>query len=79
MFAISTIVSGYYYSIKGMEFLKVKLVNSDYFIFKLFIILLILLGGIVDSTVIWSLVDSLILFLLIINIYTIWRLRKEIV
>ena len=79
LFAISTIVSGYYYSIKGMEFLKVKLVNSDYFIFKLFIILLILLGGIVDSTVIWSLVDSLILFLLIINIYTIWRLRKEIV
>ena len=62
-----------------MEFLKGKLVNSDYFIFKLFIILLVFLGGIVDSTVIWSLTDSLILFLLMINIYTIWGLRKEIV
>lgn len=78
LFAISTIISGYYYGIKGIEFLKGRVDRLDYFSLKLFIILLVFLGGIVDSTIIWSLIDSLILFLLFINIYALVKLKGEI-
>lgn len=78
LFAISTIISGYYYGIKGLEFLIGKLNNFDYLIFKLLIIILVFLGGIVESTIIWSIIDSLILFLLIINIYSLIKLQKDI-
>lgn len=78
LFAISTIISGYYYGIKGIEFIKKDLSNSDYLLFKILIIILIFLGGIIESTIIWSIIDSLIITLLIINIYTIIKLRHEI-
>jgi AGCS family alanine or glycine:cation symporter len=78
LFAISTIISGYYYVVKGMEFIKKKLDSLDYFIFKIMIIFLTFLGGIVESSFIWSCVDSLVLFLLFINVYTMLELRREI-
>ena len=78
LFALSTIVSGYYYSIKGLEFIKGYLTTADYLFFKILIILLVFLGGLVESTIIWSLIDSLILLLLLINIYAIVKLRNNI-
>lgn len=78
LFAVSTIVSGYYYGIKGIEFLKGKLTNLDYLLFKLLIILFVFLGAVIESSIIWSLVDSLVLILLGINIYSLIKLRKEI-
>ena len=78
LFAVSTIVSGYYYGIKGVEFLKGKLTDTDYLLFKLLIILFVLLGAVVESTIIWSIVASLVLILLGINIYSLIKLRKEI-
>lgn len=76
LFAISTIVSGYYYSIKGLEFLFDGISSSGYLFIKVLVILLVFMGGVVDSTIIWSTIDTLILFLLIINIYAIVCLRK---
>lgn len=76
LFAISTIVSGYYYSIKGVEFLKGTLSSVGTILIKILVVLLVFMGGIVDSTVIWSVIDTLVLFLLLINIYAIFCLRK---
>ena len=76
LFAISTIVSGYYYSIKGVEFLKGNLSSVGTILIKILVVLLVFMGGIVDSTVIWSVIDTLVLFLLLINIYAIFCLRK---
>ena len=76
LFAISTIVSGYYYSIKGLEFLKGTLSSVGTILIKILVVLLVFMGGIVDSTVIWSVIDTLVLFLLLINIYAIFCLRK---
>ena len=76
MFAISTIVSGYYYSIKGVEFLKGNLSSVGTILIKILVVLLVFMGGVVDSTVIWSVIDTLVLFLLLINIYAIFCLRK---
>ena len=78
LFAISTIISGYYYSIKGLEFIKRNLDGFDYLFMKLLVILIVFLGGIVKSSIIWDIIDDLILFLLFINIYTLIYLRKEI-
>lgn len=78
LFAISTIISGYYYGIKGLEFIMGSLNKLDYLLFKLLIVLLVFLGGIVESTIIWSIIDDLILFLLIINIYSLIKLRKKV-
>ena len=60
------------------EFIKNKITNLDYLLIKLFIIIFLLLGMIINSSLIWSIIDTLVLFLLIINIYTIIKLRKEI-
>ena len=76
LFAISTIVSGYYYSIKRVEFLKGNLSSVGTILIKILVVLLVFMGGIVDSTVIWSVIDTLVLFLLLINIYAIFCLRK---
>lgn len=76
LFAISTIVSGYYYSIKGVEFLKGNLSSVGTILIKILVVLLVFMGGVVDSTVIWSVIDTLVLFLLLINIYAIFCLRK---
>lgn len=76
LFAISTIVSGYYYSIKGVEFLKGTLSSVGTILIKILVVLLVFMGGVVDSTVIWSVIDTLVLFLLLINIYAIFCLRK---
>lgn len=78
LFAISTIISAYYYGLKSIEFLKNKLNKQDSLIFKILILVFIFLGGIISSTIIWNITDTLILFLLLINIYTIFKLRKEI-
>lgn len=78
LFAVSTIVSGYYYGIKGFEFLKGKLSKLDCFLFKGFIILFVFLGSVVESSIIWGIVDSLVLILLGINIYSLVKLRREI-
>ena len=78
LFALSTIISAYYFTIKEIEFIKYKITNIDYILIKLLIIISLFLGMITTSSLIWSIIDTLILFLLIINIYTIIKLRKEI-
>lgn len=78
LFAISTIISGYYYMIRGIKFIKNNLDNLDYFILKLTVIILTILGAIVESTIIWQIIDTLIIFLLFINIYSLFKLRKNI-
>ena len=78
LFAISTIISGYYYMIRGIKFIKNNLDNLDYFILKITVILLTFLGAIVKSTIIWQIIDTLVLFLLLINIYSLLKLQKNI-
>ena len=78
LFAISTILSAYYFTVKGIEFIKNKITNIENIIIKVVIIIFILIGMLIKSSLIWSILDTLILFLLIINIYSIIKLRKEI-
>ena len=78
LFAISTILSSFFLSIKGLEFLKNKIDKKEIIILKSVIIIFSYIGMIINSSVIWSLIDDILLYLLIINIYTMMKLRKEI-
>lgn len=78
LFAFSTIIGGYYYGLKALNFINNKITKTNIIIFKLFIIVIIFLGGLVDSSIIWSLVDTTLLYLLLINIYAIIKLKSKI-
>ena len=77
LFAISTIISGYYYGVNALEFLENNQ-NNNIFIFKILIIIIILIGGLINSSIIWNIVDTFILYLLLINIYAIIKLKDKI-
>ena len=77
LFAISTILSSYFFTLKGINFLNNRKDKNNNQI-KIIIILFSLIGILVKSSVIWSIIDILILFLLIINIFTMLKLNKQI-
>ena len=78
LFAISTIISGYYYGISAIEFIENKKNSIHIFIFKILIIIIIFIGGVINSSIVWSIVDTFILYLLLINTYAIIKLRHKI-
>ena len=78
LFAISTIISGYYYGVSALEFIDKKRNNTHILLFKTIIIIIIFIGGIINSSIIWSIVDTFILYLLLINTYAIIKLRHKI-
>lgn len=78
LFAISTIISGYYYGEVSIKNIFPNISNRLLFIFKIITILFIYMGATVDSDYIWNTIDIIITFMAIINIYAIWRLRREV-
>ena len=76
LFAFSTILSGYYYGIASLKFMFKK----DYsIILKIVTGIIVFIGGLISSTTIWTFTDALIAMLIIINLISIFILRKEIV
>lgn len=75
MFSFSTVLTGYYYCQSSLKFLS-KNINTK----CLLIItpLSVVLGAITSPTTIWTLVDILVAILAIINIYSIFKLKEEI-
>ncbi|MDD6879048.1 MAG: amino acid carrier protein [bacterium] len=75
--AYSTIVAGYYYGESNLKFLtsKKKYIN----ILKVITIIVLFIGSIISPAILWNLVDILVAFLAIINMYSIFLFRKEII
>lgn len=78
LFAISTIISGYYYGINALTFIEEETTKFNTFMFKTLIILVIFISGLINSSIIWTLIDTFILYLLLINVYSILKLRDKI-
>jgi AGCS family alanine or glycine:cation symporter len=78
LFAISTIISGYFYGEVSINNIFPKTFKNKKFFFKLLTISLVLIGSIISSSFIWNIIDILITFMAIINIYAIFSLRKEV-
>ena len=78
LFAFSTILSGYYYGESSLKYFFSK-VNKKYInILKILTIIVIFVGSIASSTIVWKFTDVFVAFLAFINIYAMYRLRKEI-
>lgn len=76
LFSFSTIVTGYYYGESNLK----NITNSKIIILilKILTIMLIFVGGISRSNSIWNVVDLFVAILAIINVYSIFKLRKSI-
>ena len=74
LFAFSTIVSCYYYTESALKYIFPNINKNKINLHKLFVIIVIFIGAIVSSNIIWKLVDILLAFMAIINIYAIKKI-----
>jgi AGCS family alanine or glycine:cation symporter len=78
LFSFSTIITGYYYGESCFNYFF-ETVKGRYVYFLRFVALIVLfLGCLLSSSVIWSFVDILVGIMVIINLYAIWKLRNKI-
>ncbi len=75
LFAISTIISGYYYGEANLK----KLFEKNYSnILKIVTLIILLISSVTSSKFIWNLVDIFVGILILINVICIFKLRKEV-
>jgi AGCS family alanine or glycine:cation symporter len=79
LFAFSTIITGYYYGESSLKFIFKKITNNGLIGFKLAVLAILLIGGISSPTIIWFLADIFIAILGIINVCSLFLLRKNII
>lgn len=76
LFAFATIISSYYYIESSFKFIvgetKVKIM-----MLKLTVLSLLVVGSVVSSSFLWTLTDLFIGILAIINIYSIFKIKKD--
>lgn len=76
LFAFSTIIAGYYY---GESNLKYIIRNNKYtFILKIITLLILLFSSIMSANFLWNFVDIFVAILGIINIISLFLLRKDV-
>lgn len=77
--AYSTIVAGYYYGESSLKYLIKNVSNLHINVLKIVTVILLITGSVVSATLLWDIVDILVAILAIINMWTLLRLRKEII
>lgn len=78
-FAFSTIIAGYYYGESNLKYLVKNLNKTKLNIFKIITIILLIFGSITSPTLLWNIIDILVACLAIINMYSLIKLRKDII
>lgn len=77
--AYSTIIAGYYYGESSLKYLKKNVTPFQINLLKIGTVLLLVIGSITSPTLLWNIVDILVAILAIINMYSLLRLRREII
>jgi len=75
LFSFTTILTGYYYCESSLKFL-IKNINIKFL--TIITLLSVLLGTISSPTTIWEMIDILVAILALINIYSMLKLKAEI-
>jgi len=78
-FAFSTIIAGYYYGESNLKFIIRNVSQKQLLLLKIITLLLLIIGSITSPTILWSIVDILVAVLAIINMYSLLKMRKEII
>lgn len=79
LFAVSTVIAGYYYGESSLKYLKAKCTSFDILVLKLITLIVIVFSSIVSSYALWQAIDVLVAILAIINIYSLFGLRKVVI
>ncbi len=75
LFAISTVISGFYYGENCLEYLtKNKKIKN---IYKTIVIIFIIISTYINATEIWILIDISVAILCLINLYAIIKIYKK--
>lgn len=74
LFSFTSILTGYYYGEYALKFIFKKVNNRKKILLKVFILINIFIGCVFSSLALWKLVDILIAFLAVINIYALYKL-----
>lgn len=78
LFAFSTILSGYYDGESNLKIL-IKTTPKKILILKIISCIILLIGSIISSTVLWQVVNIFTAILAIINIYAIMKLKNDVI
>ncbi len=78
-FAFSTILTGYYYGETNLKFLKKEITERDLTILKVITLVLLVWGSVANAPFLWNLVDILVAFMAIINMYAVLSLSKDVI
>ncbi|MBQ8472553.1 MAG: alanine:cation symporter family protein [Bacilli bacterium] len=78
-FSFSTIVSGYFYGETNMKFIFKKMNQRYVLILQIVTCLLLIISSVVSPTFLWNFVDILTALLVIINVFSIFSLRKDVI
>lgn len=78
-FAFSTIIAGYYYGESNLKYLVKNLSNKKLNLFKCLTVILLIFGSVISPTILWNIIDILVACLAVINMYSLIKLRKEII
>lgn len=76
LFAFSTIISCYCFSESYFKYLYPNFDNKKNILLKIIVLLVIAIGGLINSTILWNITDVFIAFLIIINVISIIKLEK---
>lgn len=79
LFAFSTVLSGYYDGEASLKCLFPKIGNKSILFLKIITLIVIVLGSFIKATLLWNIVNILTALLAIINIYAIYKLRKDVI
>ena len=77
LFSFSTIITIYYYGENNLKFLTQN--KKVIALLKLITILSIFIGGIIQGSIIWNLIDIALALLTIINMYSIYKLKDKLI
>lgn len=77
LFALSTIIGWYFFGEQAVTFLTKK--HRTLNIYKCAYLTLVFGGSVLSLDIVWELTDFINLFLLLPNVYLLWRLRKKII
>ena len=78
LFSFSTILTGYYYGESSFNYFFDKVHIKLVYVLRGITLVILFFGCVLPSFLIWSFVDILVGILVIINLYSIWKLRDKV-
>ena len=75
LFGLSSIIAGYYYGESSLKFIM-KTTENDIIILKILTLVILVVGSVISSNLLWTVVDILVGIMAIINIYALLKLRR---